>query len=59
MKKIIVLLLCIAMVMPVATVSAEADTTNLQSLMKDLKIMQGDETGNFNLDAPVTRAEFA
>ncbi len=61
MKKIIALMLCVVLVMPFASgiVNAQENTTNLQSLMKDLKIMQGDQTGNFNLLAPVTRAEFA
>ena len=59
MKKIIALLLCFVLVMPMAAVSAQESTANLQNLMKDLKIMQGDEAGNFNLGALVTRAEFA
>ena len=59
MKKIIALILCVILVMPMASVSAQENTTNLQNLMKDLKIMQGDATGNFNLNAYVTRAEFA
>lgn len=62
MKKIIALVLCIALLVPSAVMvsgqSAE-EVTNIQRLMRDLKIMQGDENGNFNLDANVTRAEFA
>ena len=61
MKKIIALILCVILVMPVtASVAyAQKDTLNVQNLMKDLKIMQGDENGNFNLEDKVTRAEFA
>lgn len=59
MKKIIALLLSLILVMPMATVSAQENSINIQSLMKDIKIMQGDENGNFNLGDKVTRAEFA
>ena len=63
MEKIIALMLCIALLVPFMnfTVSAQSadEVTNLQRLMKDLKIMQGDEYGNFNLGDKVTRAEFA
>lgn len=63
MKKIIAFMLCIALTLPFMAFSVSAqstdDTINLQNLMKDLKIMQGDEAGNFNLGDKVTRAEFA
>ncbi len=63
MKRIIALLLCFMLVLPVAgsVVFAEENnnTNQLTVLMKDLEIMSGDENGNFNLGDKVTRAEFA
>ncbi len=45
----------------VCTVSAAGiySTESAQTLLKNLNIMVGDESGNMNLDAAVTRAEFS
>lgn len=42
-----------------ANASGIYSTQSAQTLLKNLNIMVGDENGNLNLDAPVTRAEFS
>lgn len=49
-------LLC-ALVLPVR--AAEGDDGDMLACLKALEIMVGDEKGNLNLEAPVTRAAFA
>lgn len=59
MKKIIYILLCLALSVPFG-VSASEDKSETEKLgvLQSYGIFQGDENGNLNLDSKITRAEF-
>ena len=61
MKKIISIILALCVVLScVVSVSAMNATQNqVESLVKALSIMNGDENGNLNPTAKITRAEIA
>ncbi|MCH5212345.1 MAG: S-layer homology domain-containing protein [Oscillospiraceae bacterium] len=65
MKKIISALLAAAVMVPAAVLPVSASSsawqrdTEITSLLSALDIMVGDDSGNFNLDSYVTRAEMA
>lgn len=60
MKKIICIILAFAIVLSCFSAMAMTASQNqIESLMKALSIMNGDESGNLNLSDMVTRAEFS
>ena len=60
MKKIISIIVAFAIVLSCFSVMAmNASQNQIESLMKALSIMNGDENGNLNLSDMVTRAEFS
>ena len=54
--------LCLALVMSLTCLAAVpaqgADLASVQGAVQALGIMTGDENGNMNLTAPITRAQF-
>jgi len=60
MKRTVTLLLALCLMLAALPMSAlAADQNEAMQVVRTVGIMVGDENGNMNLDAPVTRAQFA
>ena len=59
LKPLFSLLLCLCLLCPLLPAAQAADRETVQNTVQALGIMTGDENGNMNLGAGVTRAQFA
>ena len=63
MKKMICVLLCVVLMLslacPTLAANQPAEVETAAEYLRELGILVGDETGNLNLDAPLTRAQLA